>query len=66
MGDFLFVIVEVATQLPLQARAASGDVRKDGGSCSGRDMPSPPTLRESGLPAEVSEIPAKTTIGRRS
>ena len=28
-----FVVVEVATQLPLQARAASGDVRKNGGSC---------------------------------
>ena len=29
-------------------------------------MPSPPTLRECGLPAEVSEIPAKTSIGRRA
>ena len=28
-----FVVVEVATQLPLQARAASGNVRKDGESC---------------------------------
>ena len=25
-------------------------------------MPSPPTLRECGLPAEVSEIPAKTSM----
>ena len=25
-------------------------------------MPSPPTLREGGLPAEVSEIPAKTSM----
>ena len=45
-----------------QARAASGDARRNKGDCGGRSMPSPSTLGEWGLRAEVREIPAKTSL----
>ena len=35
-------------------------------SCSGCNMPSPPSMREISLPAEVNEISVKTSFGRRS